>query len=119
HPAGRDPAELEREAAAIRAQEAELAEQIDAARTGLDEALAHRTVAEEAFEAEERRLAALSRAAADRREGLARLSGQMEGLRRRVAAADAEVERLTQAKEAAERRGAEAQREFAALETTI
>ena len=82
---GRDSVELEREAAAVRSQEAELATEIAGARESLDAAVAARRAAEHAAEQEERRLAALVRAAADRREGKARLSGQVEGLRRRAA----------------------------------
>ena len=46
-------------------------------------------------EREENRLAALVRAAADRREGLARLTGQVNSLRSRAEAAEAEIGRLT------------------------
>ncbi|SDU77369.1 chromosome segregation protein SMC [Jiangella alkaliphila] len=116
---GRDPDELEHEAAAVREQEAELEEQIAAAREGLDEALETRRVAEEAAEAEERRLAAAVRASADRREGMARLSGQLEGARRRVATAEAELNRLTAAREEAQRRATAAEHEYTAIETTI
>jgi chromosome segregation protein len=116
---GRDPDDLDREAAAVREQEAALALQIAAARAALTTAVATRREAEEAAEDEERRLAALIRAAADRREGHARLSGQVEGLRRRASAAEAEIARLASAREAALQRSAEAQREFTALETTI
>jgi chromosome segregation protein len=118
-PMGRDPEELEEEAAAIREQEVELAEQIEEARETLDEAIAQRSEAEEAVEAEERQLAVLVRAAADRREGRARLSGQVEGLRRQAAAAEAELARLTTARTEAQERAAEAEREFTSLETTI
>ncbi|TDD98975.1 chromosome segregation protein SMC [Jiangella asiatica] len=116
---GRDPDALEREAAAVREQEAELEEQISAAREALDDAMENRRIAEDAAETEERRLAAAARATADRREGLARLSGQLEGLRRRAAAAEAELARLTAAREEALRRAAQAEHDFTALETTI
>ena len=49
---------------------------------------------EEAHRGEEARLAALVRAAADRREGLARLVGQVNSLRSRAEAAEAEIGRL-------------------------
>ncbi|MGH8823690.1 MAG: chromosome segregation protein SMC, partial [Jiangellaceae bacterium] len=117
--AGADPDEIAAEAAAVRAQEAELAEQTGAARRALDTAVAGRRQAEQAWEAEQRRLAGLVRAAADRREGVARLAGQVEGLRRRAVAAEAELARLTSAREQALRRAAEAEREFTALESTI
>nr|WP_238992198.1 chromosome segregation protein SMC [Jiangella ureilytica] len=116
---GRDPDELEREAAAVREQEAELAEQIAAARESLDDALEARRTAEEAAEAEERRLAAAVRASADRREGMARLSGQLDGARRRAAAAEAELARLTAAREEARRRATAAEHEHTVIETTI
>ena len=116
---GRDPDELERDAAAVRSQEGKLATEIAGARESLDAAVATRRAAEQAAEQEERRLAALVRAAADRREGKARLSGQVEGLRRRSAAAEAEISRITAAREQALQRSAAAQREFTALETTI
>jgi chromosome segregation protein len=116
---GRGPDEIAREAAAVRAQEAALAAQTATARAALDAALAARHEAEEAWEGEERRLAEVVRAAADRREGLARLSGQVDGLRRRAVAAEAELARLTSAREQALRRAADAQRQFTVLETTI
>nr|WP_240477331.1 chromosome segregation protein SMC [Jiangella muralis] len=116
---GRDPDELEQEAAAVREQEAELEEQIAAAREALDDALETRRGAEEAAEAEERRLAAAARASADRREGVARLSGQLEGARRRAAAAEAELTRLGAAREEALRRAAAAEHEHTVIETTV
>ncbi len=118
-PTGRDPDELDREAAEVREQEAQLNEQIEESRAGLEDAMERRAAAEEVAEAEDRRIAALARAAADRREGLARLSGQVEGLRRRVSDAEAELTRTTEARDAAAQRSAEAEREFTALETTI
>ena len=58
-----------------------------------------RQAAELAFAEEERRVAALQRAAADRREGMARLHGQVNGLRSRAAAAEEEVGRLAEARD--------------------
>ncbi|WP_166351839.1 chromosome segregation protein SMC [Phytoactinopolyspora limicola] len=118
-PSGRDPDEMEAEAAAVREQEAELNEQISEAREMLDDAITQRGEAEEAVEAEERQLASLIRAAADRREGMARMSGQVDGARRQVAAAQAELVRLTAARQDALDRAAAAEREFTSLETTI
>ena len=65
------------------------------------------------------RLAALVRAAADRREGLARLTGQVNSLRSRAEAAEAEIGRLTAASEQAAERAEQAARAFTALETTV
>jgi chromosome segregation protein len=116
---GRDPEELEREAAGVRREEAELSARVDGHRAALQAAITERQAAETAFTAEEKRLAALVRAAADRREGLARLQGQVNGLRSRAAAAEAEIGRLTAALDGARARAEQAQREFAALETQV
>ncbi len=116
---GRDPDQLEAEAERVRAQEREIAEQVEAQRAALEAAVAARKVAEEAAAAEERRITALQRAAADRREGLARLTGQVNALKSRAAAADDEVGRLTLAREDAVARADRAQRDFTSLETKV
>ncbi|EYR61837.1 hypothetical protein N866_15605, partial [Actinotalea ferrariae CF5-4] len=59
------------------------------------------------------------RAVADRREGLARLAGQVAARRSRVEAAEAEIGRLRESVGEAERRGHEATVEFAALESRV
>ena len=91
---GRDPEQVEREAAATREQEAELAGQIVEDRRRLEDDVTRRTDAEAQLSAEERALVAAVRAVADRREGLARLTGQVGALRSRAAAAEAELGRL-------------------------
>ncbi|UOE19735.1 chromosome segregation protein SMC [Thermobifida halotolerans] len=109
---GRDPEELEREAEEIRAQEEELQDRLDAARTELEGVVFDRAEAEAALRDEEQRVAAAARAAADRREGLARLRGRVEALRSRLEAGQAEIERLDQAAVEARERAAEAQTAF-------
>jgi chromosome segregation protein len=116
---GQDPEELLAEADRVRGQEREIADEVDRNRAALEDALAVRQRAEEAHQAEERRVAGLIRAAADRREGLARLHGQVNALRSRAAAADDELGRLTAAREDAMARMERAQRDFTALETRI
>ncbi|EHI46728.1 chromosome partitioning protein, partial [Rhodococcus opacus PD630] len=59
------------------------------------------------------------RAIADRREGLARLSGQVDTLRTRADSVDAEVSRLTVAIEEARQRGDAAQSEFEVVQDEI
>ena len=59
------------------------------------------------------------RAAADRREGLARLTGQVNSLRSRGEAAAAEIGRLTAAQREAADRAEQASRSFTALETKV
>ncbi|GAA3579653.1 chromosome segregation protein SMC [Microlunatus spumicola] len=116
---GRDPEALEAEAANVAAQEAELLAEVARRTAALTEATAARTAAEEAHRAEEQRYAAVVRAAADRREGLVRLQGQVQALRSRGEATDAELERLATARAEAERRAEQANLSFTALESRI
>ena len=118
-PEGRDPEELEAEAERVRAQEDEIAAEVANHRTALESAVQKRQGLEQAYGEEERRVAGLQRAAADRREGLARLHGQVNGLRSRAAAAEEEVGRLSQAREDAVQRAERAQHDFTSLETRL
>ncbi len=94
---GRDPEELEREAAEVREHELILQAELEHAQDLLEEAVQRRAEAEAELSAEEQRLAMASRAAADRREGLARLRGQVDSVRSRARAAEDEIGRLTRA----------------------
>ncbi|MEV5429420.1 chromosome segregation protein SMC [Streptomyces sp. NPDC052701] len=116
---GRDPEDLEREAARVREQEAELEAALEAARRALDDTVAHRAELERELAQEERRLRDAARAIADRREGLARLTGQVGAARSRAAAAQAEIERLAAARDEARERAAAAQEEYEALEAEV
>ncbi len=78
---GRDPDQIEADARALRQEEFELGRQVEASREALSVADAGRITAEQAAAAEERRVAEAERAAADRREGLARLTGQVNAAR--------------------------------------
>ena len=92
---GRDPEQLEREAASVRQQEVQLAAQMALDTELLQAAVTRRTDAEAAMAAEERALVLARRAIADRREGLATLTGQVGALRSRSIAAEAEIGRLS------------------------
>jgi chromosome segregation protein len=116
---GRDPDQLEADAERARAQEELIAAEVEQHRTALEAAIATRKAAEDAAAAEDRRIAGLQRAAADRREGLARLHGQVNALRSRAAAADDEIGRLTLAREDAVARADRAQHDFTSLETKV
>ena len=116
---GRDPEALESEAAQVREQESAIETEVEAHRVTLEQAVSARRTAEDAVAEEERRVTGQHRAAADRREGLARLVGQVNALRSRAAAADDELGRLTQAHEDALSRATRAQRDFTALETRV
>ncbi|BDT88307.1 chromosome segregation protein SMC [Nocardia cyriacigeorgica] len=116
---GRDPEQLEAEADRVEAEEAELREAVEMAAETLEaarDALADREHAAKA--AEQAHLAAV-RAIADRREGLARLSGQVDTLRTRAQSVDAEISRLSVAIAEARQRGEAAQEEFDSVQTEL
>ncbi|NLI19613.1 MAG: chromosome segregation protein SMC [Actinomycetales bacterium] len=113
---GEDPEVLEARAERARAEEESLRALADEARARLDAAIASRSAAEERERAAEARLAAVNRGLADRREGLARLTGQVAARRSRLEAAEAEAGRLREAHAAALRRAEASEREYAALE---
>ncbi|WP_309081883.1 chromosome segregation protein SMC [Zhihengliuella sp.] len=113
---GRDPDRLAEQADLLAEELEELQEQNEEYAEALEDAVTERAAAEEAAAAEEQRMTTLLRAAADRREGLARLAGQVAAARSRVEAAEGERDRLrAAAREAAERRE-RAQEEFTILE---
>jgi len=118
-PAGRNPDELEAEAERAREAEAAISAEVEDFRGKLEAAIQTRQAAEVAFGDEERRVAGLIRAAADRREGIARLQGQRSGLHSRAAAAEEEVARLTEARTEALARAERAKAAFTALETKV
>ena len=117
--AGRDPEHLEKQAGRVRAEQAGLEARLLDQRSVLEAAAAAKQEAEAAAAAEDRRLAALLRAAADRREGLARLAGQVGAARSRVESAQAEVGRLRESLKAGEERRRQAHSEFTALESQV
>ncbi|MFD4371743.1 chromosome segregation protein SMC [Streptomyces sp. NPDC058486] len=116
---GRDPEDLEREAARVREQEAELEAALEAAERALEDTVDHRAELERALAAEERRLKDAARALADRREGLARLHGQVNAARSRAASAQAEIDRLTDARDDAADRAVAAQEEYEQLKAEV
>ncbi|MGH3574433.1 MAG: chromosome segregation SMC family protein, partial [Pseudonocardiaceae bacterium] len=116
HRPGRDPDELEREAAAVEASEAELHAVVEEARAALSEAVDRRGELEQAVGDAERAHLAAVRAVADRREGLARLAGQVEALRSTSGATAEEIERLSGGLADARERASSAQREFEELQ---
>ncbi|MFF1413433.1 AAA family ATPase [Streptomyces sp. NPDC058289] len=112
---GRDPEEMEKEAARIREQEAELTASLEAAARALEDTVAHRAELERSLADEERRLRDVARAIADRREALARLRGGLGAARSRAGAAQAEIDRLVVARDGARARAEEAREEYEAL----
>jgi chromosome segregation protein len=116
---GRDPEQIEAEARSLRAQEFELGREVQAAREALSLAESSRAAAEQAAAAEERRVAEIERAAADRRESLARLTGQVNAATSRLETRSTEIERLSASVAEATDRGETAQREFHAIEVQV
>ncbi|MEV4917058.1 AAA family ATPase [Streptomyces tirandamycinicus] len=116
---GRDPEDMEREAARVREQEAELEAALEAAQRALEDTVAHRAELERELAVEERRLKDVARAIADRREGLARLNGQVNAARSRAASAQAEIDRLAAARDEARERAIAAQEEYEQLKAEV
>ncbi|MFI1926842.1 MULTISPECIES: chromosome segregation protein SMC [unclassified Streptomyces] len=116
---GRDPEDMEREAARVREQEAELEAALEAAQHALDDTVSHRADLERELAVEERRLKDVARAIADRREGLARLNGQVNAARSRAASAQAEIDRLAAARDEAQERAVAAQEEYEELKAEV
>ncbi len=116
---GREPEELEAEAGRVKEQLGRMAASVAEATAGLEQTVTLRNEAEAAYTTEERRIAGLLRAAADQREGLARLHGQVNAIKSRAAAAGDEIGRLTAARDEAERRASEAHHAFTVQENEI
>ncbi|WP_086786244.1 chromosome segregation protein SMC [Streptomyces caniscabiei] len=116
---GRDPEDMEREAARIREQEAELEAALEAAERALEDTVEHRAELERELMVEERRLKDVARSIADRRESLARLGGQVNAARSRAASAQSEIDRLAAARDEARERAAAAQEEYEELKAEV
>ncbi len=116
---GRDPDTLDHEAAEVGREEASLRAEVDRRATTLTDASLHRTSVEQQHADAERRFSAQLRAIADRREGLARLTGQVSSLRSRTEAASEQIARLATTRDGAIERASEATRRFTALEASI
>ncbi|WP_191931479.1 chromosome segregation protein SMC [Arthrobacter bussei] len=116
---GRDPDQLDRQAERLRAEVSGLEAEVGDLGRALEQTLAARRAAEEASAAEDARLARLLRAAADRREGDARLAGTVGAARSRVESAVAELGRLRASIAGAEERRRTAERDFTALESQV
>ncbi|MDP4676036.1 MAG: chromosome segregation protein SMC [Candidatus Nanopelagicales bacterium] len=116
---GPDPDELDAQAKQVRAEEFHWRERVDADRGALASAISARQGAEDALAAEGRRVAGEARAAADRRESLARLGGQVGAAQSRLEARTNELERLSVQRDDAVERGRQAQVEFQTLESQV
>jgi chromosome segregation protein len=116
---GPDPDALEAEAAEVAAAEQQLLNELAGTRTRLEAARAELTDRERAAaEAEQAHLAAVQ-AEADRREGLARLAGQVETMRARVESIDDGVAKLSERIEEAATRAQHAKAEFETVQGRV
>jgi chromosome segregation protein len=116
---GRDPEEIEREAVAARAEAEKLQADVETGRSSLITSTKIRAEAEAALTEENQRIAEFARAAADRRDGLTRLTGQVEAMRQRIEARSAEIDRIRGQVAQAEERSNKASQDFVALENQI
>jgi chromosome segregation protein len=92
---GRDPEELLAEAEQVAEREEELNEAVSEARATLSQTVQRREQLEHAVQAAEKAHMAAVRAIADRREGMAKLTGQVGALRSKSGATSDEIDRLT------------------------
>ena len=116
---GRDPEQLEAEADRVQAEEAELLEAVEVATETLETARDQLYDREQAAKAAEQAHLAAVRAIADRREGLARLAGQVDNLRHRAQSAEGDIARLSEALATARERGDTAEAEFESVQAEL
>lgn len=116
---GRAPEALEAEAAEMRAREMGLRQAAADAEGQLAEASLRRGIAEQDHAEAEAAYSAALRAIADRREGLARLTGKVNSIRSRMEASDEEIARLDIRRAEAIARSEEAAGRFHASESAL
>ncbi|MGQ9350440.1 chromosome segregation protein SMC [Mycolicibacterium gilvum] len=117
--AGPDPDELEAQADAVAEQEQQLLDELAESQERLEAAREELAEREQAAAEAERAHMAAARAEADRREGLARLSGQVDTMRTRVESVDETVARLTANIDDAAARAQLTQAEFETVQARV
>ena len=116
---GRDPDELDRQAAEFREEEESLQARLAVGRDRLSAAVAERSGAEAQLTAVERRIAEDARAATTRADRLARLRAQVGAASSRQGAAAEEIERLAASAAEARARAERAQQEHSQVEELV
>ncbi|MGV0834890.1 chromosome segregation protein SMC [Mycolicibacterium thermoresistibile] len=116
---GPDPDELDAEADEVAAREEQLQAELAESRERLEAARAELAEREHAAAEAERAHMAAARAEADRREGVARLAGQVDTMRTRVESTDETVTRLSASIEEAAARAEQAQAEFETVQARV
>ena len=113
---GRNPETMDAQVQTLREELEELEENLEMRRELLEEALLDRAEAEDAVRVEQERHTKELRLAADRREGLARLAGQVGAARSKVEGIEGELSRLRESLDGWSARRESTESEFSALE---
>jgi chromosome segregation protein len=116
---GRDPEELDNEARSARIEAETLTADVESGRSILLDSTKTRSESEAALAEENRRIQEMQKIAADRRDGLTRLAGQIEAMKQRIETRKNEIEKLRGQISGAKERAGNAQREFQAQEGKI
>ncbi|WP_375501232.1 chromosome segregation protein SMC [uncultured Jatrophihabitans sp.] len=116
---GRDPAEMEAEASQVRVEETRLQADLDRAHGELTAVVADRQGLERRLTEAERAVVAAVRAVADRREGMAKLAGQVDAARARAVAGRDESQRLAAAAADARERAQQAEVELDRVQSEV
>ena len=116
---GRDPESMDLEAQVLRGEESSLRNEVSGSYQKLGALSTELKTLEANLTAEENSVSAALRAIADQREGTARQEGHINGLKSRIDATNAEITRLTKARNEASQRLQNFREEFALLETQI
>jgi chromosome segregation protein len=116
---GRDPESMDLEAQVLRGEESSLRNEVSGSNQKLGALSTELKTLEANLTAEENSVSAALRAIADQREGTARQEGHINGLKSRIDATNAEITRLTKARNEASQRLQNFREEFALLETQI
>ncbi|MCI9887205.1 chromosome segregation protein SMC [Micrococcales bacterium 31B] len=115
----RDPAVLEANLERAQAEAAAATVELETLLSRLAQVSAEREAAEAAHRAEDKRVSAMQRAEADRRERVAQLAGKVAARTSRVEATEAEIERLGSIVADAEQRAAAASADFERLRAEV
>jgi chromosome segregation protein len=116
---GPDPDALDAQAEEVATQERQLLDELAQSRTRLEAARTELSECERVAAEAERAHMAAARAEADRREGLARLAGQVDTMRTRVESIDETVARLTGGIDEAAAKAQQMQAEFETVQARV
>ena len=116
---GPDPEALDAQAEEVATQERQLLDELGQSRTRLEAARTELSECERVAAEAERAHMAAARAEADRREGLARLAGQVDTMRTRVESIDETVARLSVGIEDAAAKAQQTQAEFEIVQSRV